>query len=100
MGEIHEGELRRRRENFWEHFFGIFCLDFKKIDFREFLRFLHGFWCKMKLKIYILQIKSFLPPSLVFYLLLLPLKHSFLKKRLKVVKNGQNRVDFKILLVF
>ena len=44
-----------------------FCGNFTQIDFREFLSFLHDFWCKMELKIYIFQIKSFLPPSLVFY---------------------------------
>ena len=42
---------------------------FKKFDFHEFLTFLHEFWCKMKLIIHTLQIKSFLPPSQAFYTL-------------------------------
>ena len=49
-------------------FFSFFSI-FKWIDFRKFLIFLHNFLCKRKLRYHTLRIKTFLPPSLVFYLI-------------------------------
>ena len=61
----------RKNQDFWkihvhQKFYST-CPNFILTHYSEFLIFFHDFLCKMKLKIHIFNIKSFLPPSLVFY---------------------------------
>ena len=47
----------------------IFTWYFEERYLHEFLVFCNDFWCKLKLRIYIFKIKSFLPHPKVFYLI-------------------------------
>ena len=58
-------------------------------DFSEFWRFFADFCCKWKLNIHTLQIKSFSPPSLVFYPLFSDLKICVSKVRYRIIRSFQ-----------